>query len=50
MTLSFEDTKHKETCMPSLSGQGVCTQNAKRLNKDLVRLYNIVLTATLVVL
>jgi hypothetical protein len=47
MVPSFEDAEHKETCMPSLSGQRGGTQNAKRLDKYLSRLYNVVLTVTL---
>ena len=34
IALRFEDIEHKETYVPSLSGQkGGGTQNAKRLNK-----------------
>ena len=40
LTLSFEDTKHKETCIPSLSGhRGKYTKR----QANLLRLHNIVL-------
>jgi len=43
ITPSFEDTEHKETCVPSLSGQRGGTKNAKRK-------YRALSTVTLVVL
>src|SRR5450432_3017515 len=39
MTLSFEDTEDKETCMPSLSGQRGVTPNTKRIYCAYIMLY-----------
>ena len=41
ITPNFEDTEHKETCVPSLSGQRGGTKNAKRI-------YGTLFTVTLV--
>ena len=46
IALSFEDKKHKETCMPSLSGQR--GRYTKR-QANLLRLHNAVLRVALVV-
>jgi hypothetical protein len=46
LTPSFEHLEHKETCVPSLSGQ----RGRHKTPSDLPRLYNVVLTGTLAVL
>jgi hypothetical protein len=45
--LRFEDTKHKKTCMPSLSG---LKGGVHKMPSELLRLHNAILTVTLVVL